>query len=182
MNIKKNIFVSISVGLCCLIQPLSVFADKCDDVANKASETFYEARDASEQQDYARAVELYEKAGRYYKKASKMKNCRCPKIESSASNNVEICKENADSNRKAIEDQQNYEVESQVVETYKQASTIFNEGNSYARNQQWDLAVTSFEEAEMIWRGIDSSSQNGQRAQQAADQASKLADLARQRM
>jgi tetratricopeptide (TPR) repeat protein len=177
----KN-FITALLGLLCFVQPSSAFADKCDDVANKASDIFHQARDASDRQDYARAVELYEEAGQYYKEASQMKNCRCPKIESSASSNVEICKRNADSNRKAVENQHNYAEELQVFEKYNHASSLFNKGNTFARNQQWDLAVSSFEEAETIWRSIDSSSENGKNAQQSADQARKLADLARKQM
>ena len=93
MHIKKNIFIIAVAGLCVFVQPLSVFADKCDDVANRASATFSEARAADNRQEFATAAKLYEKAGRYYQKASKMKNCRCPKIEDSAKSNVEICQQ-----------------------------------------------------------------------------------------
>lgn len=183
MKVKKDIFVYASACLFIFAQPLLVYADKCDDTFDKAKQIFSVARTAAKQEEYEKAAQLYEEAGRYFLKASKMKNCRCPKIESSGKNNVTICKENAARSRKTLEGKRKYEEDSQIFETYNQAAAKFNEGNSYARNQQWELAVNSFEEANLIWRGIATTdTENGRRAQQAADQAVKLAELARQKM
>ena len=176
MDVKRNIFILVAAGLCLFSLPFSASADKCDDVANKASGLFREARDAGKQQDFERAAALYEEAGRYYKQASQMKNCRCPKIEGSSRNNVEICKKNAAASRQALGG-------SQEVEIHNQATTKFKEGHSYARSQQWDMAASSFDEAEMLWRSIDLvNSKNGQRAHQNADQAREFAERARQQM
>ena len=176
MTIKRNIFVFLAVCLFVLTQPLAVFADICDDVMEKANQLSIDAREASAQEEYAEAINLYKEAGRYYKKASKMKNCRCPKIAKASKDSVILCKTSADSIRKYLQ-------KSQVFETYNQAVMKFNEGNSYARNQQWELAVSSFEEAEMIWSSIDpTNTENGIKAQQSAEKAGELANLARQRM
>ena len=175
MNVKKNILFFMMSGLCVLAQPFSVFADKCDDVANKASAIFDQAKNAADQQDFAEAADLYEKAERYYKNASKMKNCNCPTLQSTAITSVEICRKNAEKSRQASS-------EYGEVKVYNQATILFNEGNIQARNQQWSEAVSSFEQAEVIWRDIDTSSPLGQKAQQAANEASKLANLARQQI
>ena len=70
-----------------------------------------------------------------------------------------------------------------VVEIYNRAKMKFNQGNSYARSQQWERAISAFEEAEEIWESIASTkTENGRRAMQSARQARDLANLARQRM
>lgn len=175
MKLKRTIlaFALVVMGTC--IHPLSVFADKCDDEAHKASAIFDKAKAASERQDYENAAKLYEKAGLYYKKVSKMKNCSCPTIEETAIASVEICNNNAKRSREALS-------EYEEVTAYNEATILFNKGNDQARKQQWDEAVRSFEQAEMIWRGIDLTSTTGQQALQAANEASTLAERARQQM
>ena len=112
-----------------------------------------------------------------------MRNCRCPKIEGSAKRNMAICRKNADNNRKALENQENYEAEVKVVEIYNQAKMKFNQGNSYAKSQQWEQAISAFEEAEEIWESIASTeTENGQRAIQSAELARDMANLARNRL
>ena len=183
MNVKRTIVVFVAACLFIFSQPLYVSADRCDDVMEEASRTFDDAMAASKQKEYAEAVELYEEAEEYYKKASEMRNCRCSKIAGSSKRNMSICRKNAANNRKALENQENYEAEVKVVEIYNQAKMKFNQGNSYARSQQWELAISAFEEAEEIWESIASTeTENGRRAMQSTEQARNLANLARQRL
>jgi tetratricopeptide (TPR) repeat protein len=183
MNIKRNIVVFVAACLIVFSQPLYVSADRCDDVMEEASRIFDSAMAASRQKEYAEAIELYEEAEEYYKKASEMRNCRCPKIAGSAKRNITICRNNAANNKKALENQENYGAEVEIVEIYNQAKMKFNRGNSYARSQLWERAISAFEEAEEIWESIASTeTENGRRAMQSAEQARDMADLARQRL
>ena len=183
MNIKRIIVVFVAACLMVFSQPVYVFADRCDDVMEQARQTFDAAITASKQKEFAQAVELYEEAEGYYQQASEMRNCRCPKIADAAKRNIDICRHNGANNRKALENQGNYEAEVKAFEIYNQAQTKYNQGNSYARNQQWELAISAFEEAAEIWEGIASTeTENGRRAVNAAEQARSLANLARQRL
>ena len=108
MSVNKNIFVFMSACLFVFSQPLYAFADRCDDVMETANQIFDAARVASKQKKYAASVNLYKKAERYYQKASKMKNCRCPKIEKAATYRVSHCRGYAARDRKALESLANY--------------------------------------------------------------------------
>jgi tetratricopeptide (TPR) repeat protein len=175
-NMRKSFFVFGLAYVCLIVLPISAYADKCDDMKNKASSTFEEASSANAQGDSARAIELYEEAAGYYQKASQMRNCNCPLINKSATTNVEICKHNIDNIRKQMEG-------NAEVDTFNQGVAKFNEGNSYARNGEWELAVNSFDEAEKIWNGIDpSSGEAGKNAQQMAKTANELSQKARLQM
>jgi tetratricopeptide (TPR) repeat protein len=183
MNVKRNIVVFMAAFLFIFSHSLFVSADICDDVVEQAKQIFNQASTASKQKDYAEAVRLYEEAEKYYQKASEMKNCRCPKIEGSARENVNICRKNAAINRKNLDNQVKYEAAEKVVEIYNQASMKFNQGNSYARSQQWKKAMNAFEEAEEIWNSIASTeTENGIQAMQSAEKSRDLAKLARQRL
>jgi tetratricopeptide (TPR) repeat protein len=183
MNIKRNIVVFMAAFLFVFSQPLYVSADICDDIVEQANQIFNQATTASKQKNYAGAVRLYAEAEKYYQKASKMKNCRCPKIEGSARENANICRSNAAINRKNLDNQVKYEAAEKVVETYNQASMKFNQGNSYARSQQWKKALSAFEEAEEIWNSIASTeNENGIQAMQSAEKSRDLAKLAQQRL
>ena len=183
MNINKNFIVLVAACLIVFSLPLTVSADSCDDVMEEAGRIFNAAMAASKQKEFAEAIELYEEAEELYQEASEMKNCRCPKIAGSAKRNIAICRNNADNNREALENQQNYEAEVKVVEIYNEAKMKYNQGNSYARSQQWESAISAFEEAEEIWQSIASAdTENGRRAMQSARQARDMADLARQRL
>ena len=70
MNGKRNIVVLVAACLFIFTQPLYVSADRCDDVMEEASQTFDAAMAASQEKEYAEAVELYEEAEDYYKEAS----------------------------------------------------------------------------------------------------------------
>ncbi|MDY6790542.1 MAG: hypothetical protein SWH54_04655 [Thermodesulfobacteriota bacterium] len=182
MNIKKNFVVLVAACLIVFSLPLTVSADSCDDVMEEAGRIFNAAMAASKQKEYAEAIELYEEAEELYQEASEMENCRCPKIAGSAKRNITICRNNAAKIRKALENQENYDAELKIVEIYNQAKMKFNQGNSYARSQQWESAISAFEEAEEIWQSIASTeTENGRRAMQSARQARNMADLARQR-
>lgn len=173
---KKKFFAFLVAHLCLVVLPLSAYADKCEDMKNKASSTFDAASSANAQGNYARAIELFEEAGGYYQKTSQMKNCDCPLINKSATSNAEICRNNVVRIRKQMES-------NTVVGTFNQGVAKFNEGNIYARNGKWELAVSSFDEAEKIWKGIDPSSGDaGKNAQQMAKQANELSQRARQQM
>lgn len=173
---RKSFFAFLVAHLCLVALPLSVLADECDDMANNAKSKFHEAQAAQAQEDYDRAIKLFEEAGGYYQTASRMKNCNCPLIERSATNNVEICRNNVVGIRKQIADKT-------TVDSFNQGVLKFNEGNTYARDGQWALAANSFNEAEIIWRGIDpSSGQAGKNAQLMAEQAKELLQKARQQM
>ena len=183
MNVKRNVVVFMAAFLFVFSQPLYVSADICDDVVEQAKQIFNQATILTEQKDYAKAVRLYEEAEEYYQKASEMKNCRCPKIEGSARENANICRKNAAINRKNLDNQVKYEAAEKVVEIYNQASMKFNQGNSYARSQQWKKAMSAFEEAEEIWNSIASTeTENGIKAMQSAEKSRDLAKLARQRL
>jgi len=183
MNVKRKIVVFAAACLFTFSQPLYVSADKCDDVMEKARKTFADATTASSQKEFAKAVKLYEEAEGYYKEASEMKNCRCPKIESVATKNISICRKNAANNKNALERQESYEAEVNVFETYNQAKEEYNQGTSYAKSQQWELAISAFEKAKELWESIAfTETENGRRAIEAVKLAQDSADLARQRM
>ena len=61
MSGKRNIVVLVAACLFIFTQPLCVFADRCDDVVEEASQTFDAAMAASQQKEYAEAVELMKK-------------------------------------------------------------------------------------------------------------------------
>ncbi len=173
MKIKR--IICIFGALCFFIgfQPLYVLADRCDDAADQAGRLFEAAKAASNNKEYDRAIQLYEEAETSYQSVAEMRNCRCPKIAGSARQNVSICRQN-------IVSIQEYTTKERFIDVYNQATIKFNEGNSYARNKQWDLAVSSFEEADRIWGSIASTdTENGRRALNSAKQARGLAELAR---
>lgn len=173
---RKSFFVFWLASLCLAVLPLSAYADKCEDMKNKASSTFEEASSANAQGDSARAIELLEEAAGYYQQASQMRNCDCPLINKSAATNVEICRNNIDSIRKQMEG-------NAEVDVFNQGVAKFNEGNIHARNGEWELAVNSFDEAERIWNEIDpSSGEAGKKAQQMAKTANELSQKARLQM
>ena len=180
--LQKKTTILIIAGLLFFLLPASAMAEDCYDIRDKADQAFEAARDAAQQKDYARAVKLYEKAEKHYRSITEME-CSCPKIVASARENIPICQTNAANSRQALKNQRKYEAEKQVVATYNRAKDKYNQGNRYARNQQWADAVTAFEKAATIWRSIASAeTENGRKARNLAEKADKLADLARQRM
>ena len=74
-----------------------------------------------------------------------------------------------------------YATEVGLVEEYNQAKEKYNEGNTYARNREWDKAIAAFEEAVQIWESVGAATQseNGKRALKGAKQARDAANLAR---
>ena len=190
MNVKRNIVVFVAASLFIFSHPLNVFADRCDDVFEEASQKFESARTVSKQKEYAEAIELYEEAEGYYKKVSEMKNCRCSKIAGTAKDNVSICRKNAAINKRSLENQVNYEAEVEayeaevkIVDISNRAIKKFNQGNSYARGQQWESAISAFEEAAEIWESIASTeTKNGRKAMQSAKKSREMADLAGQQL
>lgn len=176
MNVKRNILVFASVSIFIISYPFHVHADKCDDVVNQAKQIFEDAKAASEQKEHEKAAQLFEEAGQHFTTASTLKDGRCPDIADTVKGNADICTENAATSRKSFE-------ERRIVNTYNHAVTKFNEGNSHAQNKKWKLALGAFEEAEESWRSIASTeTENGKKALEAADQARKSAELARQSM
>ena len=179
--LQKKTTILVIISLLFFLLPASAPAEDCYDIRDKADQTFEAAREAAKQKNYARAAELFERAQKYYRSITKGE-CSCPKIVASAKENIQICKANAANSRQALKNQRKYEAEKQVVATYNRAKDKYNQGNTYARNQQWANAVTAFEKAASIWRNIASTeSENGKRAKKMAEKADKLADLARQR-
>lgn len=180
MNYKRNI---ILVTCLIFLLPVPVSADLCDDIMKKAHRIFDAAKAASKQGEFANAVKFYEEAEGYYNKVSVIRNCRCSKIVGSAKKSISICRKNAANSRIALANQENYEAEVKIVEIYNLGARKYNQGNSYARNQQWELAINAFEEASEIWKSIASSeTEKGREAMQWAEQARSLANLARQRL
>jgi len=118
---NKIIIIFVSACLFVFSQPLYAFADRCDDVMAKANQIFDAARVASKQKEYAESVNLYKKAERGYQKASKMKNCRCPKIERAATYRVSHCRGYAAQDRKALESLENY-----YEDSYSQSESFDN--------------------------------------------------------
>jgi tetratricopeptide (TPR) repeat protein len=176
MKIQKNIWVFVMVGL--FVSSQLVYADQCDDIVDKAHGIFDSAKKAANQKNYNRAAELYENAAKYYDKVANMRNCRCPKIYRTSKNNAKISGENADKHRKWMKE---YATEVGIIEEYNQAKEKYNEGNTYARNREWDKAIAAFEEAAQIWESVGAATQseNGKRALKGAKQARKAANLAR---
>jgi len=176
MKLQRTIWVFVMVGLFLPFQV--VYADQCDDMFDKADSIFESAKEAGNQKDYNRAAELYEKAAKYYDKVANMRNCRCPKIHKASRNNVRISRENANKYRKWIK---GYAAEVKLTEEYNQAKERYNEGNTYARNRQWDKAIAAFQEAAQIWDGVGAATQseNGRRALESAKLARDAANLAR---
>lgn len=117
MSVKNIVFMSACLFV--FSQPIDAFADRCDDVMEVANKRFKAAGVASKQKEYAEAVNLYNKAERYYVKASKMKNCRCPKIERAATYRVSHCRDYAAQNRKALE-----HLENNYKESYDQPESF----------------------------------------------------------
>lgn len=180
--LQKKTTILIIAGLLFFLLPSSAMAEDCYDIRDKADQAFAAAREASQQKDYARAVNLFEKAEEYYRSITEME-CSCPKIVASAKKNIPICETNAANSRQALKNQRKYEAEKQVVATYNRAKDKYNQGNRYARDQQWSDAVTAFEKAATTWESIASTeTENGRKAIQMAKKADKLADIARQRM
>jgi tetratricopeptide (TPR) repeat protein len=172
MNIKEKLLIFIAMCSFIIIQPLNVYAGKCANVKDRARETFAAAKSASEQKKYDEAIRLYEEAAKYYKMASKLKNCLCPKAKGS----IRICRKNADRNRRRLENKK-------VFETYNLAKEKYNMGNSNARSQQWEEAIRFFEEAEEIWETIASAeTENGRKAIKSAEKSREAASSARQRL
>lgn len=183
MDVKRNVVVFVAACFVICLQPLYASADQCADVFEEAHQSFNAAITASEQKEFAKAIELYENAEVNYRKVSEMRNCSCPKIADTAKQNMNLCRNNAAKNRKALENRRNYSDEVKVFEIYNQGKMKFNEGNSYARNKEWGKAISAFEEAENIWESIVSTeTENGRKARQAAQQARDLANLARQQL
>lgn len=176
MKIQRTIWLFVMVGLFVPSQP--VYADRCDDLFRKAKGLFGSAREAGNQKNYDRAIELYEKAAKYYDKVANIPKCRCPKIHKASRNNVRISRENANKYRKWIK---GYAAEVKLTEEYNQAKERYNEGNTYARNRQWDKAIAAFQEAAQIWDGVGAATQseNGRRALESAKLARDAANLAR---
>lgn len=169
MKISINVFVLLVLFFLISMHPLLVYADKCDDLLSKARQNFSAAHAALEAKDYVRAESLYKSAGRYYERLSRIKNCWCPKMAPGAKKNIPVCRKNAALARDYI--------------AYNQAAARFNQGNSFARNHQWEYAVNAFEDAEKIWGSIASTNnKNGRKAEESAKRAHELANLARERM
>ena len=180
--LQNKTTILVIAGLLFFLLSASALAEDCYDVNDKADQTFEAARDSAQQKDYARAVKLFERAERYYKRITEMA-CSCPNIVASAKKNIQICETNAANSRQAMKNQRKYEAEKQVVVTYNHAKDKYNQGNQYARDQQWADAVTAFKKAATIWESISSTeTENGRKARKMAEKAKKLADLARQRM
>jgi len=178
---KTPIFLLLILGMVAL--PLAAGAELCRSLNDKAHQTFDAASAAHGQGDYARAARLYEEAGRYFQQVAEMTDCSCPKIVRSARNNARISRGNAADSRQALKDQRRYQSGKNVVALFNQARDAYNRGNTYARNGQWQQAVSAFENAAAIWEGIASpDTDNGRKAGRNAAQARQLADKARQRL
>jgi len=180
MNMKKHVWVYVLAGLVGLcIFPKSLYADQCDDLFAKAHGIFESAKEAAKQKNYDAAIELYQEATAYYGLVANMRNCRCPKIAGSAQYNANLSREMANKYREIAKE---YAAEKRLYDDYNKAMEKFNEGNTYARNREFDKAIAAFEEAASIWEGVSAATQseNGIRAAKAAQQAHDAANLARQ--
>jgi tetratricopeptide (TPR) repeat protein len=176
MKLQRNIWVFLMVGLFVSVQ--SVYADQCDVLFKKAKGLFGSAGEAGNQKNYDRAIELYEEAAKYYEKLANMKNCRCPIIHRNAPGNAKISRENAAKWRKAVKE---YETELKFVEQYNRANKKYKEGDTHARNRQWDKAIAAFEEAGRMWDSVGAATQSetGKKALKSAKLARDSANLAR---
>lgn len=176
MKIQKNILAYVMIGLFVPFQLL--YADQCDEVYNEAKDVYNSAIEAIKQKDFDRAVELFNEAAEQYDKVADMENCRCPKIPGNSQKKANRSREMADKYQEVGEE---YAAELQLYEEYNQAQEKFIEGNTYARNREWDNAIDAFEEAAQIWESVGGATQseNGKRALKSAKQARDAADLAR---
>lgn len=174
MKIQESVWICIMV-MVMLFLPLRILhAGECDEVYAKAKNIHTSANKAVEQKNFEKAVQLYREAARYYDQASTMQDCDCPKIHKASRGNSEICEN-------MILKCENWKQEYTFLEDYNRATARFNEGNAYARNREWDEAISAFEEAAQVWEDIASSAQdeNGQQASRSAKQARDAADSAR---
>jgi len=181
MGKKRHNGVYIVIAALCglLILPQLLRADQCDDLFAKAHGIFESAKEAAQQKNYDRAVGLSQEAAEYYGQVSTMRNCRCPKIAGTSQRNADLCKELANKYQAIAKE---YAAEKKLYDDYNRAMEKFNEGNTYARNREWDKAIAAFNDAAYIWGGVSVSTQgeNGRRAAKAAQQARDAANLARQ--
>ena len=167
MRLQGNVWLLLLMGLLVSVQP--VHADECSDMFAEAGVVFDSAKEAVNQKDYGRAAELYEQAGRSYEEIANMKDCGFPGIQKTAQRNVEISRDAAAQARLAVQ--------------YEVAVGKYDEGNTYARNRQWDQAVAARLEAAEIWEGIGSATQselgkNAVESARLAREAAKSAELA----
>lgn len=102
MKYEKHKMICVFVCLFLFSQAASAFADRCDDVMDRADQIYGLAENASKQGEYADAVSLYKKAEKYYLIAAKMKKCRCPKIEGNARGKARTCRSHAAQNKQAL--------------------------------------------------------------------------------
>jgi tetratricopeptide (TPR) repeat protein len=168
---------AVLIGLC--ISPRFLHADQCDDLFAKAHGVFESAREATKQNNYDSAAELYQEAAAYYGQVATMQNCRCPTIAGTSQRNANLSRELA---KKYQERAKDYATEKKLYEDYNKAMEKYKEGDTYARNREWDKAIAAFEEAARIWDGVSTATQseNGKKAAKAAQQARDAANLARQ--
>jgi tetratricopeptide (TPR) repeat protein len=175
MDTKQKFLLITTLLACVLGVQENASADICDDLFEKGTNFFNSAYTASQNQDYSKAINLYNQSINYYSKVLSVSKCNCPKIKNSSRSNINKSKENID----IVQKNSNA---SKSTNAYNRAVSLFKKGNEYARNKQWFEAAQSFDEAEELWRNVDTSSTVGQQAQQGADKARELAELARQQM
>ncbi len=139
------------------------------------------ARAAYNQEELDKAIMLYEKAEEYHREVVSMEGSCHPANVRYSMENIVFCQERVEDIKRYKKNKVNYEKDLEIFEIYNKAKAIYIEGNAYARNQQWKLAVSSFEEAETIFTSIASpETENGRKAIKAAKDAKKLANLAQQ--
>ncbi|MFA5260050.1 MAG: hypothetical protein WC450_02350 [Candidatus Omnitrophota bacterium] len=180
MNIQKHVFVLWAGCSLVLLNPFFVYADRCDDMMGRARKVFDSGARATEQGKNAEAIRFFQEAEKYYESASQMKNCQCPKIASVSRYNIQMCKNNIESNKRALAGKQQH---ADDLATYNEAMGNYRQADSCANKQQWDNAVYFFEKAAAIWEGMSSqATENGRRAIESARMARNKAALARKQM
>jgi hypothetical protein len=114
----NSVVVAFALLIWILVTPSYVFADRCDDVMDYANKIYDTAVVAAQHDSYTDAAKLFESARSYYVKASKMKKCRCPKIEGAAKIRAKRCKSYAAQYRKASKPSESIAYQSARQEEY----------------------------------------------------------------
>ncbi|MCD4779835.1 MAG: hypothetical protein K8S27_04715 [Candidatus Omnitrophica bacterium] len=186
MNVQKKWLMFMTICVLFFSDPLNASADRCADVFDKGHQKFKAAKEAGGQKKYNQSIRLYKEAQRHYWQASNMMNCKCPKLNKTAKNNVNICDGNIEIMKKNLKTQTKYQknlnTEAKAYDKYNKAQRIFEQGDSFAKRKQWSRAYEAYREAAMLWESVamTNRSENGRKARQAARQARDLAKKARQ--
>lgn len=173
MRSQLKIFLIVTMMI--LVPLQNLYADECDDDYQQAKKYLESARAAHDEKDYESAAEYYENAAEYFERIAERGECWCPKILGAAPSNAQKYYQKANECR-------NWTQEVKLYEEYQRAVKICTEGHNYARQRNFEDAISLFEEAAGIWEqiGKNTDSRYCQKAISEAARAREAADYARQ--